>query len=536
MKQLQTLSIVAPGFSGLNTQESGVTLGPSYAQVADNVVIDKLGRLGARKGWVSQTTTGVNQLAGKPLRFMLEHIDADDAATILSAGNDKVFKNGVGAVLTDIVPSGYTITDNDWSGANLNDTSLLVQDGFEPLVFTTNATKIAAMDAGGFGTTGLYRITDYTGSVQNYGSNYPHHAIAAYGRYWTHNGSTVYWSTDIADANFPCFCGGTSGSLNIASVLPQNIDDIVALAVHNDFLIIFCKHNVVVYSGASNPIGVSFQLADLITGVGCVSKNSIQATGNDLIFLSDTGVRSFGRLVQEKSLPLRDLTKNVRDDLVADMQAEIAAYLEEDPTAKTPLDHLASVYSEENAFYLLSFPSKSRVYVLDMRGQLEDGSARCTTWTGYEAASFLRTRDRVIYIGKTNTIGKYEGYLDNGSTYGVSFLSHYSDFGNSAMLKMVKQAKVTVQGTSGQDFVLKVGTDYNTIRTYGFNIEADTVYEYGVAEYGLSEYTSAFLVDSQKRSVFGSGNIIQVGFEAEINNSALSVQSLDVFVKTGRIG
>ena len=46
MKQLITTSIAAPGFYGLNTQESSVTLSSGYALEATNCVIDIHGRLG----------------------------------------------------------------------------------------------------------------------------------------------------------------------------------------------------------------------------------------------------------------------------------------------------------------------------------------------------------------------------------------------------------------------------------------------------------------------------------------------------------
>ena len=43
------------------------------------------------------------------------------------------------------------------------------------------------------------------------------------------------------------------------------------------------------------------------------------------------------------------------------------------------------------------------------------------------------------------------------------------------------------------------------------------------------------VIDTIKSSVGGSGNVIQIGFEADVNGSELSVQALDCFVKTGRI-
>ena len=517
MKQLQALSIVSPGFYGLNTQESGVTLSSNWAQVADNVVIDKYGRLGARKGWQMMTVDGNTALDGNPVRFMLEHVNSTNISTILSAGNHKLFKGGSGNdALVDVTPTGYTINDNDWRGATLYDHALLVQSGHEPIVYTESATPAAQT------------MTAYTGSTQNYGSNYPKDVISAYGRFWAHNGETVFWSTDIADTTFPCFCGGTSGTLNISSVLPNNVDEIEALAVHNDFLIIFCKTNIVIYSGAANPIGNQFGLHDIITGVGCVARNSVQSTGGDLIFLSDTGVRSLGRLIQEKSLPMRDLTKNIRDDFVKDMNAEISNY--------GSLDHVVSVYSEINAFYLISFPSSQTVYVLDMRQALEDGSSRCSQWTQYPAYSFLRLRDRTVLIGKVDGIGRYYGYQDNGEGYTVRYFSHYLDFGSSTVNKILKQMKVSVLGGSQQQFALKVGTDYDSnYSSYSFVIESGTVYEYGVAEYGIAEFAGGIVIENVKSSIGGSGNIIQIGFEAEVNGSELSVQTIDCFVKTGRI-
>ena len=78
-----------------------------------------------------------------------------------------------------------------------------------------------------------------------------------------------------------------------------------------------------------------------------MSRDSVQSTGGDLIFLSDTGVRSLGRLLQEKSLPMRDLTKNVRDDLIEAMATKFALV--------GSYNKVRSVYSEINAFYLVSF-------------------------------------------------------------------------------------------------------------------------------------------------------------------------------------
>ena len=118
-------------------------------------------------------------------------------------------------------------------------------------------------------------------------------------------------------------------------------------------------------------------LKDTVEGVGCIERDSVQATGNDILFLSNRGVMSLGRLIQEKSLPLRDVSKNVRTDLMAMSNFESLP--------------VKSVYSAEDAFYLLTFPSSNTTYCFDVRQPMEDGSFRVTTWSGITPLAFNET-------------------------------------------------------------------------------------------------------------------------------------------------
>jgi hypothetical protein len=56
---LQSYSLSAPGFYGLNTEDSPLSLESGFALVATNVILDQYGRIGARKGW-----TRVNSSSG----------------------------------------------------------------------------------------------------------------------------------------------------------------------------------------------------------------------------------------------------------------------------------------------------------------------------------------------------------------------------------------------------------------------------------------------------------------------------------------
>lgn len=511
MKQLTPYSILSPGFWGLNTQDSTVALPSNYALRADNCIIDKYGRLGARKGWIMQTTDGDDALSGEKVSFLLEHVNADNTHTVLSGGNSKLFSGGVGAVLTDITPASYTVTGDDWKGASLKDMAIIVQEGHEPIIYDETTTPKAQP------------ITTYTNHSASYGSSFPRDVIAAYGRFWAHDGKKVYWSTDIADNNFPRFSGGSSGTLNIAAVLPNNADTIVALAAHNGFLIIFCEHNVVIYNNADDPTG-SFSLQDVIVNVGCIARDSVQNIGNDLLFLSDSGVRSFARIVQEKSLPMKDLTTNVRDDVVEYARLEFNK------------DKIKSAYSEKEAFYLLSFPAKNFVLCMDTRKPAEDMTARCTLWVQYPTGALLSRRNNDVLVGKIDGIGKYFGYQDNGEPYRMKYRSSYIDFQEPTSTKMLKKARIIVIGGANQAFNVTVGYDYRTAEwRYPLTIYEDDVYEWGETEYGIGTWSAGVAVDDITTPTDGTGKALQIGFDADVNGLAISVQRLDIFVKNGRI-
>ena len=115
--------------------------------------------------------------------------------------------------------------------------------------------------------------------------------------------------------------------------------------------LLFLEQNTIVYSGATSP--VSMELSDSIPGVGCVDRKTVQSIGSDLLFLSQDGLRSLGRAVQEKSLPISDLSRNVKQDLIDQYRLKLA---------------LDFVYSPENYFYLLGMVDSTTVYCFDLRG------------------------------------------------------------------------------------------------------------------------------------------------------------------------
>jgi len=127
--KLLTTSISAPGFMGLNTQDSVVSLESGYATVAANCVIDKFGRIGARKGWTKQHLGNVD-LGSAEVKAIGELISNDGTAYLIAAGNNKLFRLS-GSTLTTLTYGGGgsapTITADNWQMAALNGILYLYQ-------------------------------------------------------------------------------------------------------------------------------------------------------------------------------------------------------------------------------------------------------------------------------------------------------------------------------------------------------------------------------------------------------------------------
>jgi hypothetical protein len=302
-------------------------------------------------------------------------------------------------------------------------------------------------------------------------------------------------------------------------------DNITGLAAHNNFLIIFGQRQILVYQNATSPATIT--LADTVASIGCIARDSIQSTGKDILFLSNSGVRSFARTVIEKSVPIGDLSKNVRSDLMTSIGGET-------------LTNIKSVYSETEAFYLLVLPLVKQVYCFDTRGQLQDNSFRVTTWDSIEPSALLSRRNGDLLLGKTGYIGKYTGSLDDTSIYRFEYYTNHADLGNANVTSLLKRIKVVVIGGSSQFVTIKWGFDFSTnYLSTNVSIPTQGISQYGIAEYGanatvVAQYSNGVALQTLSAPASGGGKIVQTGYESDINGSALSIQRIEIQSKDGK--
>jgi len=535
-KPIVTTSIAAPGFLGLNTQESSVQLSSGFALKAQNCVIDRYGRVGARRGWSAVNTTVNSDLtSSNPIEFIFEVIKGSDS-DLLSAGNNKLFV-GTTTMTTKTVrntdnsgDATYTITGNNWQAASLpfgdgveaEPHAYLVQIGHAPLVYHELPESGGGPHDHDSGTFGFQQLGDVGTLPPGYTTSdfKPNCTLAAYGRIWmadiVGDRQTVYFSRLLDGSDFS---GGDSGSLSLNSVFPNN-DQIIGLAAHNGFLIIFGRNNIAIYG---NPIDVTeLTLADYIPNVGCIARDSIVNIGTDIVFLSDSGVRSLLRVIQEKSLPMRDLSKNVRDDLMQNVASETAT-------------NIKAVYYDRDAFYLLSLPATRFVYCFDTRSALQDGSSRVTIWDKMEPKAFYVTSTKQLLIGKPGYIGRYFGHTDNGASYRFKYFTNYFDFDQPTTIKILKKVGFVVVGGSAEELAIKYGFDYTeNYLAVTKVLDSATVYEYNIGEYNIAEYSGGIILDKFIMNLGGNGTVMQLGLEADIDGNPLSIQKIDVYVKGGK--
>lgn len=525
--QLKVATVNAPGFLGLNSQDSEVTLESGYATQAINCVIDRSGRLASRRGYMSVTTDNGTLADNEEIMSMFEFKDVDGTLTVLSGGGGKLF-TGLDTLVekklrnsTDTADIALSTSADNWewaalasgSGPTVNGEAFAVQNGNPAIKYHNPGSGFLFQRVGDTGAV----PTGYTVDTFD-----PNCALAAFGRMWYASTSverlTVYYSQLLLGDTLT---GVGSGLLDISAVVGNN-DEIVAIKDHNKYLIIFCKNNIVVYANADDPTNIT--LADVVTGIGCLSRDTVQKTGTDLIFLSKSGVRSFNRTIEENSMPMRELSINIRDELVADLGNET-------------ISELKSAYFERDAFYLLSFPSTQKIYCFDMRQSLKNGGSRVTVWSRLPYKAFLSSETRQLYFGVAGGISEYRGYQDDGEQYRMIYFTSSTDVGGPSQLKVLKKVNLVVIANETQDFVIKYGFDYRTVYTprIYFSNESQVPSEYNIAEYGIGEYTGGLLINTLQVNLGGAGRVVKFGVETEVNGSPVSIQKADLFFKMGKI-
>lgn len=505
---VQPISLVTPANMGLNKQAESSILGPAWCTAALNAVFDDSGRLAARKGWTNQTSVSAS---GTPtFEQISEYIRTNATSTIIAAGGDKLW-TGL-STWTDITGTATVTEGNNWQFVNFNDAVLGFQHGEQPIIYPGTGT-----------------FTDIVASAGT--APQGNCALSAFGRVWAVDDDyqTIKYCALLDELDW------SAGSIDMTSVWPHGMDQVTALAAYNGLFVVFGKNSIVIWQDPQGgPLGIDpaeMGVIDTIVGVGCIARDSVQQIDSgDLLFLSASGVQSLSRLIQEKSNPLDNVSKNVRDYLNAGVAAE-------------DLDKIRSVFSPEESFYLLSLPTVGKVFCLETSARLQDGALRVTEWDHLVPFGMARSKAGNLYFSldtedEQGKIGTYAGSSDPDGEFTFDYKSAWLDLGEEAAqyLKMAKNLGAVIFISSEASVQVKWAFDFrDNFSSAVKSFAAAGASEWGEMEWGEGEWSGGVSLRSFQVPMSGTGQYIRLGVQANIDGTTLALQSMKLLVKIGRL-
>ena len=525
-KQLSYQPLTNLGINGLNTQDNPATLDPSYLTKADNIVLRESGRIAFRKGFkqkVDPSDTAIGSL--------IEHNDSGTNKIFASYGTS-IYTVDFGTPASAFPSSGADVkhtvsgSSGDWQFVNFNDRLHCFHTGVVPQRYDGSL---------GSGSKWTAHATKPSG-ISTFD---PSCAMGYYGRIWcggiSENKDTVFYS-NLLDGDD--WTGGSTGYINLKTV--WGTDEIVAIAPFYGKLVIFGKNNIVIYN--SPDIVGDLALDEVIRGVGLVSRDSVQAIGDDLVFLSNTGLRSLARTTEKDKLPLTDLSLNVKDTLIRHIGQSSA---------------VKSVYVENEGIYIMTFTTSNITYVFDFKHRTPNGAPRVTNWTfdnDREPSSMAYTKLYGLLVGqKDGGLAGYEGYYDTdlsgastytNSSYTADFSTTWVNLGESVAASLLKRLFMVLEGGSGATLGLKWYTDFSPSPSKTTSITLNPVTTGTSALWGASTslygksgvtYKPVYGLQEYKTPLTGSAKNLKLAVSIESNGFDASLQNITLLHKQGKI-
>ena len=369
-------------------------------------------------------------------------------------------KDAAGAALVAFKALGgsattHTLTSADKVGTTSQTTGLYFK------TITQVKTETSESDATGINTVANISVGVAVGHVEVAGlsnltadaapTDVPTGGIShsAFGRLWVQKSATgvnqnviVYSGANNHQQWYVGASAANAGELDLAanfSAWKNGYDELVAISSFDKFLVAFMRNSIIVYESPDAVATIKINMA--LQGVGCLSKDSIQSVGNDLYFLSATGVRSLRQVLQSgDKVELSDISVLVRRALMEDVAS-----------AETVLPSVRSNYDPEEGQYWLK-GATGTIWVFDLASLNPGIPTRITKYVDTDWFSFCY-HEGDSYLGYQGRIGKYNNYLDNDVAYECEWLSNPFDL-DTSNLKVLKKIGATIEGQSTDEVTI----------------------------------------------------------------------------------
>lgn len=514
--QLLPLPVANPGSLGLSLRSQQAVQDPRYCIEALNCVIDQYGRVAARQG----RTTVTSSAAAGQVRSIFEYRTATGASLPIVA-----FDGGISSSLT--APSGSSlvgtissVANGRWYFQNFLGNCIGFQAGQKPIVLTSPAGTFS-------------NIVEASGSAPQGGVG-----CAAYGRLWGMNadGHTLQW---CALGDYTNWTAGDAGSIDLHKVWPQGMDQVTAVFAFAGCLVICGLKQILLY-GCQNPtvLGLdvtSLKIVDTVEGCGCISQWTVATAGgeiedSDVLFCSSIGIQSLQRLIQASgNHPIQNFTKTVRDQIVTMLASETSSAV-------------SGYYSQTNGYYALSLPVSGYTWIADQRHiyQDEDGDqvARITRWP-FAPTALVEFTNRNNYFASA-TVGKIQQYVagsDDNVSFPVTLQLPWMDLGQdyASRLKALKRVGGLIYALNSTSVTFTWFVDFaQTGLSASGNVAGGTPAQWGSSQWGIDQWGGGGVLTLLNVNASGTGQYFSLQISAS-SDSHFAIQQANLLAKILRL-
>ena len=244
--------------------------------------------------------------------------------------------------------------------------------------------------------------------------------------------------------------------------------------------------------------------------MGLVNQDAMCNIGTDLLFVDSLGVRSLGRVIQEKSTPISEPSLNV------------ASVIREDIAKNRETVRLMHMSSKSIATCL--FPSTSEAYVFQLGQPGMTGGLRTTKWLGCDFMDSVTVRsaegNQELLAGRNKRgLTAYYGY-SQPTDYQMAYESTTLMGGDELMRKLVpKSVSFSYKSEEANNLSIQWGFGSNPLP---FSKK-------------VKNKPNAPVFTTNKVNLSASGEMLRIGFETTISGKGFSMQNVSVNTLVGRL-